>query len=331
MDKHLLYRTLSPAKGKDLNIGTFVVELALTGLVCITHFSHTLWLFTTDDFDTFVIPNCLFGIFTALSREVVQYPEHGIIISHVLERLPLVIFFNWSNLLVFDLANQRLPDSIQEDRVNKPWRPLPTQRITPEQTRYLMIASMPLILLANYGLGVWKETAILFNLTWIYNDLRGGDDHWIMRNLVIACAFFFYNLGSLKVVLGANAEITQLGYSWTTIVSAVIFTTMQAQDFKDQEGDVLRGRQTAPLVLGDTVARWTFAVAVVVWSFVCAFFWNFRLCHLLCPIVGGLYVAVRIVLKREKGEDRKTWKFWCLWTAMLYLLPAWQCPVELVH
>ncbi|KAL2045991.1 hypothetical protein ABVK25_011880 [Lepraria finkii] len=87
--------------------------------------------------------------------------------------------------------------------INKPWRPLPTGRISQRQTRYLMLIAMPLVLLLDSVLSVWKETALLFNLTWIYNDLRGGDDSWLVRNLVIAFAFF---LGSLKVASGASGH-----------------------------------------------------------------------------------------------------------------------------
>ena len=284
-------------------------------------FLHTLWLFTKDDFDTFVLPNTIFGISTALSRQLLpDHPQH-VQVYTVLRRLPFVLFFNWSNLLIFDLANQRLSDSIREDKINKPWRPIPTGRISQRQTRRLMLVAIPAVILSNSALSVWKETALLFSLTWIYNDLGGGDDNWLVRNIIIAFAFFLYNLGSLKVACGASSQAEDLmgsaAFGWTAAISAVILTTMHVQDLKDQEGDRAHNRQTAPLVLGDTLARWTIAGSVLFWSWVCALFWGLW----ILPIGTGSYVAYRVLCERGKEADRLSWKLWCLWTAVLYLLP----------
>lgn len=281
---------------------------------------RTVGLFTKDDFYTFVVPNTIFGISAALSdRFMAGNATH---MSTVLQRLPLVVFFNWSNLLIFDLANQRLPESIEEDRLNKPWRPLPAGKISQRQTRHLMIIMMPIVVLLNCILSVWKETTLLFTLTWIYNDLRGGDDNWLVRNIVIASAFFLYNLGSLKVAIGVSDvtvsdPVSSAAYGWTAIISAVIVSTMQVQDLKDQAGDLARGRETAPLVLGESTARRAIAIPVLFWSFACAAVWGLW----ILPVAVGSYVAYRVVWRRGVVEDRRSWKLWCLWTAILYLLP----------
>ena len=134
-----------------------------------------------------------------------------------------------------------MSEAVIEDKVNKPWRPIPSGRIPQRQTRHLMIFVMPLIVLLNCALSVWKETSLLFTLTWIYNDLKGGDDHWLIRNVVIAFAFFLYNLGSLKVAIGSSNDthdpIGAAAYGWTAIISAIILTTMQVQDLKDQDNE----------------------------------------------------------------------------------------------
>ena len=326
-------RTLKPeAKEKAQDITAVMKTLSADGdilgssnavccLVTFIRFLHTLWLFTKDDFDTFVIPNTIFGLSAALSKELVPSAAYHLQAYNTLRRLPLVIFFNWSNLLIFDLANQRLPDSIREDMINKPWRPLPAGRISPQQTRRMMIIAMLLVMLSNYLLGVWKETALLFNLTWIYNDLGGGDDNWLVRNINIAIAYFLYNLGSLRIASGASGQAEVVlgieAFGWTAVISAVILTTMQVQDLKDQEGDRAHERQTAPLVLGESMARWTIAIPVLFWSFACALFWGLW----TLPIVIGSYVAYRVLWQRGRENDRRSWKVWCLWTAVLYILP----------
>ena len=144
------------------------------------------WLFSESDFKTFVLPNTAFGLFGALSGSRLTTQDE-VQIQMILQRLPLVILFNWSNVFGFELANQRRPESVKEDLVNKLWRPLPTGRMTPESTRRLLMGSVCVVLAVNFGFGVWKETALLFILTWLYNDLKGGDE--LIRDLIIAVAF----------------------------------------------------------------------------------------------------------------------------------------------
>lgn len=299
-----------------------VVKKAFQMLKRIVDFLQLFWLFTKNDFTTFVLPNSAFGAFATLSKKVVSEPALEWGYQTVLRRLPLLIFFNWSNLLVFDLANQRLPASVVEDQLNKPWRPLPSGKISQQQTRYWLLVAIPLTLLFNSFLCVERETALLVSLTWIYNDLQGGDENWLIRNTILASAFFLYNLGSLKVASGAQDSISVTGYSWTATVSAVILTTIQVQDLKDQVGDRARGRRTAPLVLGDKLARWTIAVPLVIWSFVCPYVWDLELGCLAFHTLIGVYLANRVLQRRNEQKDRRTWQLWCLWTALLYTLPA---------
>src|SRR5438046_251700 len=225
---------------------------------------YNIWFLTKDDTPTFVVPNTIFGLCGALAESRLIAQGDGSFAS-VLLRLPWVLLFNWLNLLVFDLANQRLPESAKEDGLNKPWRPIPSGRMTSSQVRQSMLLAIPLVLIFNhFVLDVGTETALLYVLTWLYNDLKGGDEGWIFRNVIIAFAFGFYNMGSIKVaaVTGSSAEVTREGYIWIIIISGVIFTTMHVQDLKDQAGDLARGRKTAPLVLGDLPARWTLAIPI---------------------------------------------------------------------
>ncbi|KAK8024207.1 UbiA prenyltransferase family [Apiospora rasikravindrae] len=276
------------------------------------------WLFTVDDVATFVVPNVAFGLCGALSKPIAA-PEPSNAANFIF-RLLQVVFFTWSNLLVFDLANQRLPEAVREDALNKPWRPIPRGLVTSVQARRAMLLCMPLIPGANYLLGVGVETALLFVLTWLYNNLQGGDENWICRNIIIAAAFYLYNSGSVKVVC-INCNVTDMGAAWTIMVSGVILTTMHVQDLKDQQGDSARGRRSAPLVLGDAPARWTLAVPICIWSYSCAQFWDVGLTAGSAVVILGFVVATRCVGYSGKQSDRRTWKLWALWLATLYMLP----------
>ncbi|TVY75625.1 Fumagillin beta-trans-bergamotene synthase [Lachnellula suecica] len=289
------------------------------------YFLHTLWLFTVSDLKTFVVPEALFGILGALSGPLLTNnlrPSVCLIASQV----PKVFLWTWLNTLVFDLSNQRHLESVAEDRLNKPFRPLAAGRITPSQTRNLLLVSVPVLLMVTYFyLGSYEETVLLISVTWMYNDLGGSDGHFVVRNLIIGIAYIIYGSGALRVAsycVLENYGLNTSGYVWSCIIGAVICTTIQVQDLKDKEGDRTRNRHTAPLALGDECARWTIAFPVAFWSVFCSLFWQLGICLSVSLISFGMVIAVRVVCLKGFSADRKTWKLWSYWLAVLYVLPV---------
>ena len=246
------------------------------------------WRITSSDFATFVIPNSIFGVGCALAGPpLVSVPNHSI--QDVLYRIPAVVLFNYSNLLVFNLANQRLWEASQEDKVNKPWRPVPSGRMTRTDIRQAMQIIIPLVLAGNhYLLNVGAETACILTGTWVYNDLKASEDGMFLRNAIVALAFGTYNWTSVKVAIGGGgsspAKITSLGYNWVLMNAAVIFTTVHMQDMADVAGDKSRGRHTIPIRLGQSVARWSLAILILVWGPTYALYWDKTLAAI--PAVG---------------------------------------------
>jgi hypothetical protein len=286
---------------------------------------QNFWLFTSSDLATFVVPNTVFGVCCALAGPpfVNSLPLSS---SAILSRIPLIILFNLSNTLIFDLANQRLWESVQEDKLNKPWRPIPSGRMTRSEVRKAMQIAIPAVLAFNhYFLSAGAETACIMVGCWVYNDLKVSDDSLILRNAIASLAFGVFNWSSLKVAIGGHAEylpkVAEAGSAWIWIYSGVIFTTLHVQDLKDQAGDRVRGRSTAPLVIGDGLTRWTLAVPITLWGPVCAMHCEASLYYAVLVSVLGAYVAWRCLRHREQAQDRWTWQLWCFWTAMLSLLP----------
>ena len=239
--------------------------------------------------------------------------------SHV----PHVVLWTWLNIVLFTLSNQRLPDAVKEDAINKPWRPLPAGRITGFQAMQLLLVGIPIVFFASFYLGGVEETVLLTCLNWMYNELGGAEDY-IGRNLLLAATYACYCSGSVKVASGHEYTMHRAAYQWIAIIAGVIFTTMQVQDLKDQEGDQARGRRTMPLVLGDKPTRWTIAVPVLIWSIACPTFWSLQAFSFATSIALGLVVAFRVILMQGIAADRFTWKLWCLWLTFLYLLPVFK-------
>ena len=288
--------------------------------------AKNLWLFTQDDFFTFVFPNTIFGVCLALAgMPFVSVSGESSTPAWVaiLSRIPLVVCFNWTNLLIFDLANQRLWESVLEDRLNKPWRSIPSGRMTRTEVRQALQLVIPIVLATNhYYLGVGSETACIIVGCWVYNDLKASDDSWLTRNAVIALGFGVFNWSSLKIAVGrGSAGITTTGLAWIGMYSLVIFTTMHVQDMKDQAGDRARGRRTAPLIFGDRAARWSLAVPILIWGPVCALHCQATLLIATFVSLFGGYVGWRCLSFHGSLQDRWTWQLWCAWTAMLSLMP----------
>ncbi|PSN58943.1 hypothetical protein BS50DRAFT_661341 [Corynespora cassiicola Philippines] len=296
--------------------------------------AYNLYLITVDDTPTFVVPNTIFGIAGMATGPLLVAatgePHEPLLLHQSIYCVAQTVLYNWTNLLVFDLANQR--QSSHEDALNKPWRPIPSGRMSSVQMRRLLLIAIPLVLAYNHFiLHVGVETGALFILTWLYNDLGGGDENWILRNGIIACAFGLYNLGSLKVAAisaslvihsrAAPVAATRIGLEWAMLISGVIFTTMHVQDLKDVEGDKTRGRCSAPIILGPKAAAWTVAVPVLLWSAICSIFWNAPLPVVLVTSLLGISVSWRCVVLSGTAADRRTWQLWCAWTAMLYIMP----------
>lgn len=157
--------------------------------------------------------------------------------------MPQTILWTWLNLLVFNLANQRLPSSIVEDKVNKPWRPIPANRLTAVRARQWLLAILPVVYMAALYLGGVKETVAIMALTWAYNDLNGADENFIVRNIVNALGFVCWGSGAMIVAIGyGDHDVNETSKTWLTVRALMVVSTLQAQDMADMEGDRARGR-----------------------------------------------------------------------------------------
>ena len=195
----------------------------------------TRWLFTRSDLKSTIFPNIVFGLVSAMSRPTTatnQFPN----LSTILFNVPYVFLWLWLNLLLFNIANQRLPSSILEDRINKPWRPIPSKRLEPNEARVLLFFMIPLVFLSSFYLGATVQVLLLVALTWMYNDLGGSDDSFFIRNIINALGMAFYSSGAITIACGRECALTPLGYQWIAFIGLVVLTTLQVQDMSDQEG-----------------------------------------------------------------------------------------------
>ena len=281
---------------------------------------YSIWLFTYSDLKTIVGPKTAFGVLSALRPCVFGISTTDTSLN-VVGRVPVVAFWTWINLLPFAISNQCQPEAIQEDNLNKPWRPLPAKRLTPEQAKRLMFVLYPIACLTSaYIGGIWQCLALIALGYW-YNNRNGADANFITRNFINACGFVCYTSGALEVSIGQRLPLELSLMQWFSIVGLVVFTTVQTQDMFDQAGDSLRGRRTVPLVIGDGPSRWSIAVPMAVWCLFVPYYWGMSTSGYVVPVSLALVVIVRTLTKRSVKDDKLTFRVWNIWLVSLYLLP----------
>lgn len=282
---------------------------------------YTIWLFTRSDLKTVVFPQIAFALFNTLSGRVLSTSTTPNI-SDISSRVVWGVLWIWINLLFEVIANQRLSESVTEDAINKPWRPIPSRRLDLEEARRLLIAVVPCAFLVSWLLGVTTPSMGLMALTWLYNDLGGAGEHYFLRNLLNAFGLLCFGAGATFIIGGqTNDHFTHQGRQWFGIIGAVITTTVHVQDLADMEGDAARDRKTIPLVWGEAAARYSAAGMILVWSLLCPLYWQLRLSICSLSALFGLGLAALIVRHNSVTADKLAWKLWCLWMIVLFALP----------
>ena len=284
----------------------------------------TIWLFTFTDLKTIVGPKTAFGILSALSGPILTKnacPD----VSEILSRIPRTAFWCWINLLPFAIDNQRRPEAIQEDSKNKPWRSMPSKRISERQAEYLMWTLYPVALISSFYWGGLKQCLGLMFLGSWYNDLGGADCSCIIRNFINACGFLSFATGATEVASRTQMlenPFNNVASQWFLIVGAIVFSSVQSQDMYDQVGDGLRKRKTVPLVIGDSLARWTIAIPVGLWSVFCPMFWKLGIVSYAVSVTLGSVIIYRTLIKRTVADDKLTFRLWNMWLVCFYLMPV---------
>lgn len=247
-------------------------------------------------------------------------------IADAILRTPLVVGWIWIHLLVENIENQRSDESIIEDRLNKPWRPLPSGRLTSSQARTWVSCAVYMALTASTALSALKPSMVLLVHIWLYNGSKWeGSSHavWI-RNAFNAGGIMCFSWGALSAMIShqPSAILLPRAYAWILINGAVVMTTVHAQDMPDVEGDLVRGRATLPLQYGESWARWSLAIMVIMWSILCPLLWHGVSTGIaFLPMAVGSILSFLTILRLGRRIDEAVWVLWGGWVTCLYLLP----------
>lgn len=185
-----------------------------------------------------------------------------------------------------------------------------------------MLVLYLLAILVSIYLGGTYQCILLIGLGCWYNDLKGADSSCLTRNFINGCGYTCFTSGALEVISRHSVVLLKpIAHHWLSILGTVVLTTIHTQDMHDQAGDMIHGRCSVPLVIGDSAARWTIAVAIAVWSVICPAFWQINIVGSAASIILGMTIAWRYLSKRSLSEDKTSFRIYNLWIVSLYLLP----------
>lgn len=280
----------------------------------------TCYLFLKSDLKTVILPWTLFGLSHAIAAPILDAPTSASTLS-IFARLPLAVFWLLINLLPFTIGNQCGEQAIREDKVNKPWRPIAAERITAEHAKKLEFTchAIAFFISRQTGGAIQALTILISGIA--YNNLGFGDNNWITRGLLCGIGYIAFGTGAMEVMLGAEKAYSATMVEWFALLIVVIAAGVHAADIYDQEGDYMVGRDTLPLAIGDLLSRCVLAIAIFIPSFLCPWFCGCSVAAYILPVVSGLYVARRTLIKRGVKADRKTYMLWNLWLVFIYCLP----------
>ncbi|KAJ4480949.1 UbiA prenyltransferase family [Lentinula aciculospora] len=250
----------------------------------------TLYLFNKADMKTIVGPCIIFALALAKNRSWTSSL--------------LAVFWLWIVLLQVTLTNQTVGNSPAEDAINKPNRPIPSGRISHKTARALRWIMLPIDLIISVKMGAFPAATGISILTALYNE-GGLDEHWFTKN---GCCAFFY--GAFEYANTPTLSINQLA---GIICSGLIaWTTIHAQDFRDDEGDRLRNRKTFTLLYPE-LSRLTIPVALIGWSLALFYFSQVRIVAKAVTLMLAIWVGFRFYALRDTQNDKWSYDMYDVW------------------
>ena len=151
-------------------------------------------------------------------------------------------------LYTFTISNQI--NGVEEDRINKPDRPIVSGRLSLESaiTRYIVLlilcANYTLTLDAGFGAFVFMAAGALHNFSGLTNIGPFKD--------ALATVILTSGLNSAWALGGGDSNI---GTAWIICLAINLLFTISVQDLRDVAGDARTGRRTTPLLLGEPYGR----------------------------------------------------------------------------
>ncbi|CAK38185.1 UbiA family prenyltransferase [Aspergillus niger CBS 101883] len=242
-----------------------------------------------------------------------------------------------SHQYCWDIVNQLT--SVDEDRINKPERPIPAGRLTVTGAKWRWLISWtvsPAIcytLLGGGALIIFILSEALIYICYVCPRL----DHWTSRNTFPAL-WTFLSFRLLNCVVCETYPQLSAQPIVDVILSLWVLGTIHIQEFHDVDGDRKMRRKTLPVIFSDAssmkmlrgITAGLIAVnglLVILWGWIkCLTSFDLMSAGLVLTgmfhVLGALAVGVRCVYGKSADMDERTYKVYYILTAywLVYFL-----------
>ena len=219
--------------------------------------------------------------------------------------MPWTVLYFFLFVYSFNLCNQIA--GVEEDKIDKPDRPIPSGMLTLTGARYRWYTVTTLYVLANITIGnLWSP--FLWIIITLMNSYGGWDKHWFTKNCVCM------TLGTLAIswagwsIVNGHVWMDQKYVTITTVLSLYAGVTANLQDLRDVEGDRKSGRITMPICYGMSTSRQLLSIVFLIEPVILYFtVWNspfntatvavtafFKIVYISADILAHLYIAIRL-------------------------------------
>ena len=146
-------------------------------------------------------------------------------------------------LYTFTISNQLT--GIEEDRLNKPDRPIVSGRVSIRgaYTRYMIFSIGALLFAYSFGVELGAILFMLFGALHNFTNLSSfGPTKDLMSTIILTCGLH----SSWRMGGGTSRR----GLEWILCLFVNLLFSISIQDLRDVVGDAATGRHTTPLILG---------------------------------------------------------------------------------
>lgn len=289
----------------QMQAGYSTSDVWLHGLDRLRYELVLSWLFIKSDISATLVPTLLFTIAAWRSTSDSLYDLVAALASGL-------IYF-WLYVLTFCLSNQLV--GVNEDRINKPYRPLVVGLLSYRGALIRWVGLMLLFSAVGWWLGV-LEWALLWQAAGMLHNFAGWSRHWFGKHLLMG----------IGVVVGLvpawefAAPLTITAVRWIVFLACAVLLLIATQDLRDTAGDRAIGRRTFPIIFGDWTTRLTLGMGfallpvAVSWALMAPARLSgpMLMCNAALTALS-LLISARVLLCRTRSADQYTYTLFTYW------------------
>ncbi|WP_280454330.1 UbiA family prenyltransferase [Nocardia brasiliensis] len=276
------------------------------------------WSFSAGDLTATVLPGTIFAVAGWVSGDTDDWPLPLLI--------PTCLVYFWLYLYPFNLSNQLV--GVDEDRLNKPHRPLITGLVTVRGAWWRLCLTTVAFLLLGALLDVLEWT-VLWIGAWIFHNHLGGARTMWGKNAAMVAGTIAQLAGAWQITTPLNST----AWMWILSIALPLTVLVSLQDLRDVNGDVAVGRRTAITVFGEQSCRRFFAAAFAVYP-VLLYVLLYRHTPTAAQASGvvaallSFVIAGRVARLRTRRADNFTYLLYTYWYCATLISAAVACALS---